>query len=74
MKKLFVLLALAPLFTSCGIERMASLIEQSTNNINENREAVEYSTQAIRKNRELVEESSKALEENYKLIQAAKNS
>jgi hypothetical protein len=65
---LFGILALS----SCGtIDRMNSLVNQSTYAIQENGQAIAQSTEQIRQNQADVEGSTRALQENKKLLDAA---
>lgn len=54
--------------SSCG---MSEKIQNSTYNIDQNREAVENSTATIRQNTVLIRQSTEALRENRKHLEAA---
>jgi len=64
----FVLLGVS----GCGtINRMNSLVNESTNSIYSNVDAVQSSTAAIRTNARLVDESTRTIVENKRLLEAA---
>lgn len=73
MKKFFVLTPLIVMSLSgCAkIDHMNSVVQQSTESINANREAVQNNTAVIYQNSYFVEESTKALEQNRHLLEKA---
>lgn len=64
---LFILLV--GLSTSCGtIQRMNTLVTDSTDSINANREAIEYDTMVIQENARIIDDSTRTIQENRRLI------
>lgn len=72
MKKyLLIYGAILSIFTGCDtVNRLNSLVHQSSNSIDANREAVEYNTMVILRNKQLVGESNRTLEENRRGLEA----
>lgn len=69
MKSVWIALpVLALSLSSCVIDRMNNMINESTRAIQCNRMAVEQSTCAIMENQRAVEESSAAIEENKRAL------
>lgn len=62
---LFILVA----STSCGtIQQMNTLVTDSTDSINANREAVEYDTWVIQENARIINDSTRTIQENRRVI------
>jgi hypothetical protein len=76
MKKTLLLLPILLVgLSGCNIaNRMISLVNESTDSINANREAVERSTAEIRYNKQLIDASTHEIEENHRNLEAAAKS
>lgn len=65
----FLFIILAGFSTSCGtIQKMNTLVTDSTDSINANREAIEYNTQLVQENARIINDSTRTIQENRQVI------
>ncbi len=64
MKKFILIPVFLAVFTSCGVQRLTELVNESSYAIQDNINAVQRSTQVIEQNEQLIAQTNKAIEAN----------